>query len=309
VALILVLVYFAGTLDFSKYKSSILTSSSIVILVLGVLTIVRNKDWKDNDSLFLSADDKPGTVVYVNLANIYAKKQQFDIAEKYYRKALDLRDELVLANNNLGKVLIVEGKLDSAYYYVKKAKMLDTLSPEPRLTLAQLYANKNMFPDAITELEELQRISPGGYMNSAEMLADLKRRLNTDSSGIISQKPKLNADKIIQLEQESYQKFTGKDYDSAISELLQLIQLNPASSATYYNNIGMCYQSQNKPEDAKKYFGMAVKADSKFSTAYNNLGMVYESMGDKENARKNFKSAMDADPKNKSAADNYNRLK
>jgi len=308
-ALILVLVYFAGRLDFKKYKSSILVASTMLILILGVMTIIRNRDWKDNDSLFLSAGDKPGTVIYVNLANIYAKKQQYDIAEKYYRKALDLKDELVLANNNLGKVLIVEGKLDSAYYYVKKAKMLDTLSPEPRFTLAQLYANKNMIPDAIRELEQIQKISPGGYMNSAEVLADLKQRLKTDTSGIGTRKPNQNADKIIQLEQESYKKFSDKDYDSAISVLRQLIELNPASSATYYNNMGMCYQSQNKPEDAKKYFQLAVNADSKFSTAYNNLGMIYEKMGDKENAKKNFKSALDADPNNKSAADNYNRLK
>lgn len=309
VSIILIAVYIAYTLDFKKYKTAIIMTSSVIILVLGIMTILRNKDWKDNDSLFLSADDKPGTVVYVNIANIYAKKQQFDIAEKYYRKALDLHDELVLANNNLGKVLIVEGKLDSAYYYIKKAKMLDTLSPEPRFTLAQLYADKNMLPDAVSELEQLHRIQPGGYMNSKEMQAELKRRLSTDTSSVITQKSKLGAERIIQLEQESYKKFSEKDYETAIGELKQLIELNPASSAQYYNNIGMCYQSQNKPEDAKKYFELAVKTDSKFSTAYNNLGTIYEKMGDRENAKKNFKSAIDADPNNKSAVDNYNRLK
>jgi superkiller protein 3 len=281
----------------------------MIVLALGVMTILRNKDWKDNDTLFLSADDKPGTVIYVNIANIYAKKGQYDIAEKYYRKALDLKDELVLANNNLGKVLIVKGKLDSAYYYVKKAKMMDTLSPEPRFTLAQLYMNKNMYQDAIYELEQLHRISPGGYMNSKEMLEQLKRRIKTDSTGIISQQPKLEADKIIKLEQESYKKFTDKDYDAAIEELKELVKLNPASSPTYYNNLGMCYQSKNNLQESKKYFELAVESDSKFSTAYNNLGMIYEKLGDKENAKKNYKSAIDSDPNNNSAKDNYNRLK
>lgn len=309
VAPIIIIVYLAYRIDFEKYKNPVLITSSLIIMVLGILTIIRNRDWKDNDSLFLSADDKPGTVIYVNIANIYAKKQQYDIAEKYYRKALDLKSEIVLANNNLAKVMIVEGRLDSAFFYVNKAKMLDTLSPEPRFTLAQLYASKNMIPAAIKEIEDLYRVMPQGYMNSKEMLDDLKRRVKQDSASVYSQNPTYSPDKIIQMEQESFKKYKEKDYISAINKLKELIEINPSSSASYYNNMGMCYLDQNKLEDSRKCFEEAVKADSKFSTAYNNLGTVFEKMGDKENARKNYKSAIDADPNNKPATDNYNRLK
>ncbi len=308
-SLILILVYIAHNADFKKFKTPIFVSSTLIILLMGILTIIRNNDWKDNDSLFLSADDRPGTVTYVNIANMYAKKQQYDIAEKYYRKALDLKDETVLANNNLAKVLIVEGKLDSAYYYVNKAKNLDSLSPEPRFTLAQLYISKNLIPDAVDELESLHKIMPGGYMNSKEMLEGLKQKLRQDSTGIYSNGSKIDPAKIIQMEQDSYKKFQKKDYEGAVKELLELVELNPSSGAAYYNNLGMCFLDQNNLAESKKYFELAVKADKKFSTAFNNLGNIYEKLGDKTNALKNYKSAIDTDPNNKSAQDNFNRLK
>lgn len=279
-----------------------------VVALFGVLTLLRNGDWKSNDTLFLSAEGKPGTVTYVNIGNIYANKQQFDIAEQYYRKAIDLRGETLLANNNLGKIFMVKGNYDSALYYFRKSVQLDTLSPEPRYSMVQLYVQNNMIKEAIAELENILRIVPD-YMNSKEMLVELKKRVQTGSDNPGKEQMNPDATKIQQLESESYSSYRNKNYEMAIKELAELVKINPSASSSYYNNIGMCYMDQNNLGEAKHYFELSVKSNDHFSTAFNNLGSVYEKMGDKENARKNYKLALDADPGNTSAKENYEKLK
>ena len=281
--------------------------SLIIILAVfySYLTYLRNFDWKDNNTLFLSADDKPGTVVYVNIGNIYANSHEHDKAEVYYRKALELKDETLLANTNLGKIFLIRGNFDSAYYYIYKSYMLDTLSPEPMLALAQLFSSNNEIPDAIKWLEKIQTITPN-YMNSAQMLEQLKQEQKT---GVNLNKPPEESMKISQLENDSYKNYKEKNYDKAVEELNELIKLNPAGRPGYYNNIGISYLERDMLREAKEYFEKAVEEKKDFSTAYNNLGTVYDKMGDKEKAKENFQKALDIDPNNMTAKDNLKKLR
>jgi len=276
----------------------------LIILLYSYLTVLRNEDWKDNDTLFLSAEGKPGTITYVNIGNIYANKQQYDKAEGYYRKAIDLRDETLLANNNLGKIFLVRGNFDSAYYYMAKSHKLDTLSPEPLFAMAQLYANFDRFPEAIGQLEKIQKVTPN-YMNSAQMLEQLKEKLNERDQVSIS--PDANL-RIAQLERESYNNYVNKNYKLAIEQLEELAEINPEGKAGYYNNIGMSYLDQDNLKEAKKYFELSLEAKGDFSTGLNNLGMVYEKMGNKTKAKEYFQRALDIDPNNLNAKNNLKRV-
>lgn len=294
-----------------KNANIILGISAVVLIAYGYMTINRNADWKTNDSLFLSAGDKPGTVVYVNLGNIYANKGDYDIADSYYRKSLDIRMEQVVANTNVGKVFMIKNNFDSAYFYMHRSYMYDTLSPEPMHALATLYARFNKLPEAISWLDKIHKIVPN-YMNSQEMLKQLQIELNANISGIqtdstaLSKKPDT---KIMQLETISYNSYQQRQYGKAIEELNELIKLNPARSSAYYNNIGMCYLDQQKYTEAIESFNQAVKADPKFSTAYNNIGQCYEKMGDNLKAVEFYKRASEVDPNNQIAKQNYERLK
>ena len=288
-------------------KTILIALLSVFTVFYSYLTFERNFDWKDNNTLFLSADGKPGTITYVNIGNIYANRQEYDKAEVLYRKAIALRDETLLANTNLGKIYLIKGNFDSAYHYMYKSYLLDTLSPEPMFALAQLYVNNNKIPEAIGWLEKIQKITPN-YMNSIQMLEQLKQKQLTEDKPLdIPNMPKENL-KVSTLEQDSYQNYQQKNYDKAIEELKELVKLNPSGSAGYYNNIGISYLEQNKLEDAKKYFELAIVKEKGFSTAYNNLGNVYEQLGDKAKAKENYLKALESDPNNQNAKDNLNKL-
>lgn len=302
--LIIVLLFRISTL---KSKNVFYTLTILLIAVYSYLTIQRNPEWKNNDALFMSAEGKPGTVTYVNIGNIYANKNELDKAEVYYRKAIDLRDESLIANNNLGKIFMVKGNYDSAYHYMMKAYYLDTLSPEPMFTLAQLYSRSNKFPQAIAELEKIQKITPN-YMNSAQLLEQLKKQELPEQQNTLSDSS-LNAELISQLDRDSFNDYQNKRYEASIEKLQQLVKLKPSGAAGYYNNMGMCFLNQNKLEDAKKNFELALKEKSDFSMALNNLGTVYDKLGDKDKAKEYFLKAIEADPNNQNAKENYQKLK
>ena len=295
-----------------------------VFIAFSLMTIARNSDWKTNDSLFLSAEGKPGTVLYVNIGNIYANKGNYGIAEDYYRKAIDLNVPSVLAYNNLGKIFLINNIYDSAYFYISKAYMLDTLSPEPLHSLGVLHARFNMNKEAVMWLEKLQTISPD-YMNSAKMLQELKAQMQLNGLPPGSQLPgnvppgsdipgninpgSENLNRVTVLEQSSYQKYSEKKYYEAISELKELVKLNPQRSSVYYNNMGMCYLDYNKINDALESFKKSVNSDPGFSTGYNNLGMVYEKLGENGKAKESYLKAVETDPDNENAKTNLGKLK
>jgi tetratricopeptide (TPR) repeat protein len=307
----------AAALIFKYYSDKtaklIVGLSCLVILVYGYVTITRNADWKDNDTLFLSAAGKPGTVLYVNIGNIYANKGEYDIAETYYRKALDLKAQTLIANNNLGKIFMVKGNFDSAYYYMYKAYLMDTLSPEPMHTLGQMYARFEKLPEAIWWLEKVSSFAPN-YMNASQLLQELKIKQQVKSkldSNFVNQKENFNPDlqtKIAQLEQSSYNNYQNKNFEKAIEELKELIKINPSRASGYYNNIGMCFLDQEKYPQAIENFAESVKIDDKFSTGFNNLGHAYDKSGDKQKAIEYYKKSLEIDPANTIAKDNLEKL-
>lgn len=295
--------------DAARFRKILLTLSFVAVILFSYITVSRNADWKDNDTLFLSASGKPGSVLLTNIRNIYANKQQFDTAAVYYRQALDLKQETILANTNLGKIFMIQGNFDSAYYYISKSRMYDTLSPEPIFSLAQLYSRFNRYDEAIAWLEKLQTISPD-YMNSKQMLEEMKMmKVNAGDLGIHDMKQTDDMNKIMQMDQQAFMFYQNKQYDKAIEVLKEMIKLSPADAAGYYNNIAMCYIEQNNLTEAEKNLLKAVELKDNFSTAYNNLGSVYEKMNKKDDAVKMYKKAFESDPNNESAKQNYERLK
>ncbi|MCX7878300.1 MAG: tetratricopeptide repeat protein [Ignavibacteria bacterium] len=299
--------FIIASVGFKYYSKSsrniLLLSAAALLTVYSVMTVSRNNDWKDNETLFLSAEGKPGSVLYVNIGNIFGNRGQYNEAEVYYRKAIDLKNESLLANLNLGKIFMIRGNFDSAYHYMYKAYLLDTLSPDPPYSIAQLYAAFNDPNSSIEWLEKVRKLVPG-YMDSDKTLEEMRRRINMPQS----QLPQDTKHRVSLLESSSFMHYQKKEYHKAISELEELLRLNPAGAAGYYNNIGMCYLEQSDLKRAIDNFNKAIESNSSFVIAYNNLGTCYEKQGDLENAVRFFRKAVELDSTNQNALENLRRI-
>jgi protein O-mannosyl-transferase len=292
-----------------KNKNAIISISLIIILVLTFLTIKRNSEWKDNDTLYSTCEGIDGSVLLVNCGNIYANKKQFDEAEKRYRRAIELRTNNVLAHHNLGLIFLVKGNLDSAEIKFKDGLAVDSLAPDGYFQLANVYQQEGKINDAITQLEKLQTIVPN-YRDSKSMLDMLKSGnipQNPNISGNIPEQ--LNSKQIALLEKRSYNYYQQGKYKESIKDIDEMMKLNPSGKSGYLNNIALCYNGLNDMEKAKEYFLEAIKENNQNVNALGGMAEYYLSRGDKNKAIDYYKKILTINPSDDNAKRKIDSLK
>ena len=284
----------------SKRDFSMLTIGMIVIIgALSYLTYKRNADWKDNDTLYLSAKGVEGSVLLVNEGNIFANAKKYDEAEEFYKRAVELRDNNLLAHHNMGLIYLLRGNLDSAKIKFKKGISIDSLAPDGYFQLATLYNLQNKKDSAVMMLEKLQTITPN-YRESANILKNLKEGRDADPNLLPKgfENDEARNYQIDMLQKRSYKYYTEKNYTDAISDLNKLIDLNTDGKTIsgFMNNIAMCYGEMNKPELEEKYFLEAIKKDPGNINAVNGLSAFYLKGGNNEKAQEYLKMALKLNP-------------
>ena len=86
-----------------------------------------------------------------------------------------------------------------------------------------------------------------------------------------------------------------KRYDASIQAYQDLLKTEP-KNAVFMNMIGIAYLDLSNPNEAKKYFQRAEKADKKYPSAVNNLGMVYYTQKNYRRAIREYQRAVKIDP-------------
>jgi tetratricopeptide (TPR) repeat protein len=287
----------------------------VIVGALSFLTFKRNAEWKDNNTLYLSAQGVEGSVLLVNEGNIFANSKKYDEAEVFYKKAIDLRDNNLLAHHNMGLIYLLRGNLDSAKIKFKKGISIDSLAPDGYFQLATLYNLQNKKDSAVIMLEKLQTITPN-YRESENILKSLKEGGDTDPNLLPKgfENDETRNYQIDMLQKRSYKYFTEKNYPEAINDLNKLIELNTDASTIsgFMNNIAMCYAEMNKPDLEEKYFLDAVRKDPKNLNAVNGLSAFYLKTGNNEKAKEYLKlmqSANPGDENSKKKLDSLNKIK
>lgn len=297
----------------SKRDFSMLTIGMVIIIgSLSYLTYMRNIEWKDNNSLYLSAKGVEGTVLLVNEGNIYANNKDYEDATALYKKAIFLRENSLLAHHNLGLIYLINGKLDSAEMRFKRGIAIDSLAPDGYFQMATVYNMKNEKDSAVLMLERLQEVAPN-YKESLAILEKLKSG-NDSEIGLNTHEFKNEETKNFQinmLQKRSYQYYNEKKYNEAIKDLEELIRLNtdPAIVSGFMNNIAMCYEELNKPELAEKYFSDAVKTNSDNINALNGLANIYLKKGNKAKAKEYLNMILKINPGDENAMNKLDSLK
>jgi len=82
----------------------------------------------------------------------------------------------------------------------------------------------------------------------------------------------------------------------------------PATDTVYYRpalrNMGLAYESMNKPNDAIKMYEKAIEVDPNYADAYNDLGIIYNDIGKYDKAIDYYKKALEKNPEHKYATYN-----
>lgn len=157
-----------------------------LVLACAVATQRQLPHWRDTASIFGAAlaVDPDNAFAHLSLGRGYDVAGDLDLAERHYRRALELRSPDPLAENGLGNVLLKRGDVGRAVFHYRRAVEQAPAMAAARANLGIALARQGRHAEAEAELREALRLDPASAPARAE-LERLRRRdaLSRDQAG------------------------------------------------------------------------------------------------------------------------------
>lgn len=238
--------------NFAKLKQS--DSISVYVKKLETVKTENATDLRDIADAFLDIPEykkavdfylkalaiKPTTIAYNNLGLAYENLQRIDEAKRYYLAALLLNPDYSTSIRNLALLYSKGGQYDSAIIYFRKK--YDTN-----------HNDISNLSNILTNFSKLQQ------NDSVQLYAKKLEMIKTDNPASIRE----IADAFLDI----------ADYEKAKSFYFKALAIKP--SADIYNNLAIAYENEDKNDEAKKYYKMAVALQPDYSTSLRNLAILY----------------------------------
>jgi Flp pilus assembly protein TadD len=134
----------------------------LAIVAFGIRTNLRSRDWMDAETFYRSTIASGGGTprIHQNLALVYARRGQDDLAEQILREAVQRFPDYEKARINLGTHLVKEGKTAEAERYLKGGQATgESVSKSPAtadgaLGLAQMLSGEKRNDEALAIVDD-----------------------------------------------------------------------------------------------------------------------------------------------------------
>lgn len=257
--------------------------------------------------LSLGQNEKPATN-YNDIGNIYFAKNDFDNARAQYNNAISHDPEFYYAYYNLGYLSERLNETDKAIGYYNKALQINPNYDDAHLGLTRIYLGKNDYEHTKEAFLKMSRNSPSAEMYYYR-LGSIEESFERWDNAINSYKDalKANPDFIDALNNLSELYLRRNNYQEAKDLCLRLIALEPDEEKTYRNRLGRIYYAQQQMTDAITEYQRAIELDPGSSANYYNLGLAYRNL-DPEKAIFYYRKALTIAPKDTDSRENLNLL-
>ena len=143
--------------------------SSVVIIVflsfLSIVTISRNRDWKDNFTLWSKAEitTPNSSIAHGRLGRAYQDQGRLKDAISEYKKAIEIFPDNYKAHNNLGVIHDRQGALREAAANYKSAIAINPTFIDARYNLGNNYHSQGLLVDAIQRYRKVVELDPADF--------------------------------------------------------------------------------------------------------------------------------------------------
>jgi Flp pilus assembly protein TadD len=213
---------------------------SVVVALASARTVARNRDWRDDLTLFSAAvKTSPQSVkVRSNLGAELMRLGRYPAAREELERALQIDPDYHPARVNLAQCLLDEGDLAGAEREARRALASMPGDPVAAFQLGEILLRDGRMEEAEAVFRELLAVRPGS--------GELHGRL-----GVVLEARGRTAE--------------------AEAELVRAVELEP-SSATLHNDLGLFYGRLGRHDDAVEHLRRAVDLSPETEVLRNNLG-------------------------------------
>lgn len=148
--------------EMQKLKTISIILFTLVIAALMVRTIIRNADWKNQDTLWLAAaKTSPSSPQnHNNLGDLYGRRGDLEKAVEEFKKAIELKPNYGDAYHNLANTYQQMGRTDEAIKNYQEAIKFNPNLWQSYQNLAAIYFEQEKFELAAENMEKAIEVNP-----------------------------------------------------------------------------------------------------------------------------------------------------
>lgn len=222
----------------------------------------------------LATNEGIAAETFKNRGNDHFAKGEFAAAAECYQQAIAVDPVYAHAYNNLGLVLLQQGRADEAMAHFRHALSLDPQLAQAHMNCGNVLWQKGLTSEAIHSFRAALLLNP--------KLSEAHNNLG------------------------ALLKIQGLA-DSALACFQKAVRLNPDLAEAHYN-IGDLLQEQGRLNEAVTCFQDAIRLKPDFAESFNSLGIVFRELGRHDQARVCFEKALTLKPDFSKAQNNLGTL-
>lgn len=244
-----------------------------------------------------------------------------------------------MAYNNLGDVLVNQGRFLEAIVECRISLRIDPRNPEPYNNLGTALARAGRIPEAIKQCEQALRIKPDyaqahnnlgniflqigrsdeamEHYNAALTITPYSANSHYNLGTALLQAGRLDEAimqfrKVLEIQAdyaEAYNNlgnalFRKGQLDEAIAQYRKVIEINPDNAEAHYN-LGMVLGLEGKLDEVAEQYREAIKIKPNYADAHGNLAKLLATQGKLDEAIKEYQRTLELAPNSEQAHFRY----
>jgi len=269
-----------------------------LLLVLGSLAWRQTHSYRDLETLWRDTLKRNPAcwLAQNNLGDVLVQQGKASEAEPFFRKAVELNPNFAQAWSGLGADLSAQGRTSEGLENFKKALQLQPTYANAWYNQGQALASLGRTAEAVSSFEAALAIKPGDQ-EIRSTLADAQLAQGKLDEAIALYRQVLSAEPesaACEYKLGLALALQGKT-DEAILHYGQTLKLDPANPAAEYN-LGYALRVQGRLPEAAVHLNAALRLRPDFPLAHYNLGCVLADQGRTEEARAQLNEALRLKP-------------